>query len=37
MIDLRKRNLLTLLDFSADEITYMLDLAARRPMIRAHR
>ena len=29
MIDLRKRNLLTLLDFSADEITYMLDLAAR--------
>ena len=29
MIDLRTRNLLTLLDFSADEITYMLDLAAR--------
>lgn len=29
MIDLKKRNLLTLLDFSADEITYMLDLAAR--------
>lgn len=30
MIDLRKRNLLTLLDFSADEITYMLDLSLMR-------
>ncbi len=29
MIDLRKRNFLTLLDFSAEEIVYMLDLATR--------
>ena len=29
MIDLKKRSLLTLLDFSSEEIAYLLDLAAR--------
>ena len=29
MIDLRKRHLLTLLDFTPEEITYLLDLAAQ--------
>ena len=29
MIDLRKRHLLTLLDFTPEEIAYLLDLAKR--------